>query len=271
MINLRAILRVLSALLLIISAFIIFPILTALAYHESQALNAFITTFFVFVGSALLIRLVVGKHRDEEIMSTKSGLIFVSSSWLVISILGTIPFIMAGHVGFIDAFFETASGFTTTGSSIYPSLENLPKAILLWRGMANWLGGMGIVVLTVALMPFLSIGGVRLVKAEVTGHDPEHLTFHMTRTAKYLWFIYLTLTVVQFILLLAFGMPPFEAICYALSTLSTGGFAPRTDSAAGYSTAIQFIITIFMFLGGVNFSLYFWLIKGHPKANSRIN
>ncbi len=266
MINLRAILRVLAALLAIISVFIIFPIAAALTYNEADAFFAFLITLFVFVGSAALIKLCVGKRRDDEIMSTKSGLIFVSISWLIISVMGALPFMLAGRVGFIDAFFETASGFTTTGATIYSNIESLPKAILLWRGMTNWLGGMGIVVLTVALMPFLSIGGVRLVKAEATGHDPAHLSFHMTRTAKYLWFIYLSLTLIQFGLLIAFGMPIFEAACYSLATLSTGGLAPRTDSVAGYSTAIQLIITIFMFLGGVNFSLYFWLLKGHPKA-----
>lgn len=266
MINLRTILRLLAALFIIVSVFTLFPLFAAFHFHEPQAIFAFLVTFATFVGTAFIIRLCVGKRRDDEIMSTKSGLIFVSVSWLVISIMGSIPFYLAGGVGFIDAFFETASGFTTTGASIYTKMESLPKAILLWRGVANWLGGMGIVVLTVALMPFLSIGGVRLVKAETTGHDPEHLSFHMTRTAKYLWFIYMFLTLAQFFLLVLFGMPGFEAICYSLATLSTGGFAPRTDSVISFSIPIQFTITIFMFLGGINFSLYFWFLKGHTKA-----
>lgn len=266
MINIRAILRLLAALFIIVSVFVLFPIGTAILYSETQALWAFFITLGTFVFSAILIRLLVGKRHEDEIMSTKSGLIFVSLSWLVISILGAIPFVLAGGVSPVDAFFETASGFTTTGASIYDKLEDLPKAILLWRGVTNWLGGMGIVVLTVALMPFLSIGGVRLVKAEATGHDPAHLSFHMTRTAKYLWFIYMFLTAAQFVLLMVFGLSAFEAISYSLSTLSTGGFSPRTDSAASLSIPVQLIITIFMFLGGVNFSLYFWLLKGHGRT-----
>ncbi|MGL4524360.1 MAG: TrkH family potassium uptake protein [Spirochaetia bacterium] len=268
MINLRTIFRLLSALLYIVSFFLIGPMVAALNFGEIGALIAFFITLLIFIFTGISIQIIVGKRKENEVMSTKSGLIFVSLSWLTISLLGSVPFILVGGVGFIDAFFETASGFTTTGASIYDNVEILPKALLLWRGMTNWLGGMGIVVLTVALMPFLSIDGVRLVKAEAPGHDPEHLSFHMTRTAKYLWFIYLFLTFAQFSLLVLFKMPSFEAICYSLSTLSTGGFAPRNDSVMSQSIVLQSIMTVFMFLGGVNFSLYFWLLKGRPKVFS---
>jgi trk system potassium uptake protein TrkH len=266
MINWSAINRLLSALVFILLVSLFLPLSVAIAYHEMLAILGFGATIFIFIFvGGLLLWLSKKSAQQDDVMSTKSGLIFVSLSWVMAACLSAIPYMISGHLGFFDAFFETASGLTTTGASVYSDIEALPKALLIWRSMTNWLGGMGIVVLTVALMPFLSIDGFRLVKAEAPGQEPEKLAFRMSATAKYLWLIYCGLTLIECLTLLWAGMPAFEAITHSLSTLATGGFSPKNDSIMGYSPLIQIIITCFMFLGGVNFSFYFWVVRGKGK------
>jgi trk system potassium uptake protein TrkH len=182
------------------------------------------------------------------------------------SLTGSLPYLLSGAIpGFTDAFFETISGFTTTGASILgQNIEALPKGLHFWRAMTHWIGGMGIIVLTIAILPLLGVGGMQLYAAEVPGPTPDKLTPRVKETAKRLWFIYVSLTAVEAILLMLGGMDFFDAVCHSMSTLSTGGFSTKQASMGHFSAYHQYIVCLFMFLAGVNFSLTYAALKGKP-------
>ena len=192
-------------------------------------------------------------------------------SWLIAGLFGALPFYVSGAIPrFTDAFFETVSGFTTTGASILTDIESLPKALLFWRSLTHWLGGMGIVVLTVAILPLLGIGGMQMLKAEAPGPTLDKISPKITVTAKILWFIYLSLTVMETVLLMFGGMDLFDALTHTFGTMATGGFSPRSASVGYYNSAfIDVVITVFMMLAGMNFILYFKLLTGKVRDLAR--
>ncbi|MDR1575248.1 MAG: TrkH family potassium uptake protein [Treponema sp.] len=192
------------------------------------------------------------------------GFLFVFFAWAAAGLLGALPFYCSGHIpNFTDAVFESVSGFTTTGATVLHDIEALPRPLLFWRALTHWLGGMGIVALTVALLPLLGAGGFQLVKAEAPGPETEKITPRITLTVRLLWLLYITLTAAQAALLACFGMDWFDAVTHAFSTMSTGGFSPRNDSLAYYrSPVIEWVCTAFMLLAGFNFILIWQLLRG---------
>ena len=209
---------------------------------------------------------VLTRASEKPNIRKREGFLIVTFGWLVMSVSGTLPYIMSGSlVNFTDAFFETLSGYTTTGASVINDLTIIPKDILFWRSMTQWIGGMGIIVLAVAILPVLGIGGMQLFVAEAPGIKPDKLAPRIADTAKRLWLIYVGLTVLEFILLKVAGMSWFDALNHAMTTMATGGFSTHNESAAAFSPTIQYIITAFMFLAGTSFTLTYFLLVGNFK------
>ncbi len=260
-----SLLRLIFMLLIIISSTMLLPVGVAFFIGETYVMNSFLIPMFFcfFVGGLVLIFTRNLKFK----ITVRTGFLAVALSWTFASVLGAVPFMISGTIPhFADAFFESASGYTTTGASILTEITSLPRTINLWRMQMHWLGGMGIVALTVALLPLIGVGGFQLIKAETTGPEKGKITPKITTTAKILWFIYLGLTVIQAILLMFAGMDFIDAIGHTFATLGTGGFSSLNNSVGGFNSAsVDWIITIFMLLAGVNFSLYYQLIIGNGK------
>ncbi len=205
-------------------------------------------------------------NRDaEKNLHKKEGYVIVTFGWLILSLTGTLPYLFTGAIpDFTNAFFETISGYSTTGSSILTDIESMPKGILFWRSATHWIGGMGIIVLTIAILPLLGIGGMQLFMAEAPGPSADKMHPRITETAKRLWFIYFSLTITEFLLLKIAGMNWFDAINHAMATMSTGGFSTKNDSVAFWNglPMVQYIITFFMFIAGTNFIVSYFVFKG---------
>src|SRR5574344_178589 len=253
------VIRILSVIVSIVGTTLLLPIGVALAYNELSVVPSFAIPMFVSWIIALIM-LFTGRNKQTT-LSTHASFVIVALGWICASLFGAIPLYASGAIPSItDAVFESVSGFTTTGATVLSNVESLPRSINLWRCQTHWLGGMGIVALTVALLPLLGVGGFQLIKAETTGPDKGKFTPKIATTAKVLWFIYLGFTVLQTILLRFAGMDFVDAVSYAFATLGTGGFATKNAGVAAYhSAAIDWICTIFMFLAGINFSLYHYL------------
>lgn len=200
----------------------------------------------------------------NKTIGKKDGYLIVSFGWILLTLSGCLPYIISGTIpSFAGAIFETISGYTTTGASVLSDIESVAPSILMWRSITHWIGGMGIIVLTVAILPILGIGGMQLFSAEAPGVTTDKLHPRITDTAKRLWFIYVGLTFVETILLKLAGMTWFDALNHSMATISTGGFSTKNDSIAAYSSPlIQYIIIFFMFMSGVNFALTYWGLKG---------
>ena len=205
---------------------------------------------------------IFGKNSSAGLCK-REGYIIVSLGWTVFSLFGALPFYLSQQIpSFTDAYFETISGFTTTGASILNDIESLSHGALFWRSLTQWLGGMGIIVLSLAILPFLGIGGMQLFIAEVPGPTPDKLHPRITETAKRLWGIYIIFTIAEFILLFIGGMSLFDAICHSFTTMATGGYSTKQASIAAYqSPFIQYVIIVFMFLAGVNFTLSYYALR----------
>ena len=204
-------------------------------------------------------------RKAKKNLGKKEGYIIVTLGWLMLSFTGTLPYVFTSAIpNFTNAFFETISGYSTTGSSILTDIESMPKGILFWRSATHWIGGMGIIVLTVAILPLLGIGGMQLFMAEAPGPSADKMHPRITETAKRLWLIYFSLTFVEFFLLKLAGMTWFDAINHAMATMSTGGFSTKNASMAHYNgmPIIQYIVTAFMFIAGTNFVLTYFALKG---------
>ncbi len=275
-INLSAISKIMG-ILLIIEGFFMLSSLGFSAWYDPDCLSHLrffdpahdFLPLLVSGSGILLLGLILwfsNKKLDQNSIGKREGYIIVSMAWVVISLFGAIPFILAGTTSsYTDAFFETMSGFTTTGATVFTDIEALPKGILFWRSMTHWIGGMGIIVLSLAILPILGIGGMQLFVAEVPGVTPDKLHPRITQTAQRLWMIYVLLTLVQTILLLLGGMNLFESLCHAFGTMATGGFSTRNDSIAGFSPYIQYVIIVFMILAGMSFTLHYFVLKGQFK------
>lgn len=204
------------------------------------------------------------------VINHREGMVIVSLGWIVCAFFGALPFALGGFPSFTDAYFESMSGFTTTGASILTDIEALPKGLLFWRSLTHWLGGMGIIVLTIAILPFLGVGGMQLYKAEVPGPVADKLQPRIKDTAMSLWKVYVLFTVVQTVLLMFGGMNLFESVCHAFGTMATGGFSTRNASIAAYNSAyIDYVISFFMIVASLNFALHFQLFRGRPLVLSR--
>ncbi len=208
------------------------------------------------------------RHEKTETMSQREGMAIVSLGWTAIGLFGALPFYFSdASFFFVDAFFESVSGFTTTGSSILTDIEGLSPGLLVWRSFIQWLGGMGIIVLSIAILPFLGVGGMQLYKAEVPSPVPDKLKPRIRDTALILWKVYALFTVAETLLLMIGGMTFFDALNHAFTTMPTGGFSTKNASVADFdSVYIDVVITVFMLLAGINFSLHYQVLKGRPLA-----
>ncbi|MCF8278625.1 MAG: TrkH family potassium uptake protein [Flavobacteriales bacterium] len=265
-INYRVVAHVLGLLLFFNGLFMLLCIPASLYYNIHDMVPMGLSAFATLgVG---LSTWALTRSPEKPNIRKREGFLIVSLGWMVMSLSGTLPYVLSGSVvSFTDAFFETLSGYTTTGASIITDLNVIPKDILFWRSMTQWIGGMGIIVLAVAILPVLGIGGMQLFIAESPGLKPDKLAPRIKDTAKRLWLIYVGLTAAEFILLKIAGMSWFDALNHALTTMATGGFSTFNSSAAEFSPAIQYIITLFMFLAGTSFTLaYFGLVGNFKKV-----
>ena len=259
MINQKIIFRILGFLLYIEALMLLFCSAFGFYYHEDDNV-----AFTIAGGISILVGGLFSYlgRKAEKRFSRRDGYIIVSTSWIVFSLVGMLPYIISGYIPSVtDAFFETMSGFTATGASILNNIESLPHGLLFWRSMTQWIGGLGIIFFTIAVLPIFGANGVQLFAAEATGpkHDKVHPRIEVT--AKWIWSIYLGLTVVQVFLLSQGGMGWFDSVCHSLTTTATGGYSTRQASIAAYNSPyIEYVTILFMFLSGINFTLLFFLL-----------
>ena len=259
--NFKIVARVVSAILVVVGLSMLTAVAVSWLMHDPRSV-----TLQLFGSS--LVPIVLGcvgylvLPKDTKIR-IKEGFGIVTFSWLAAALAGAVPFIWVGDLSFVDAFFETMSGFTTTGASILNDIEALPAGLLYWRSLTHWLGGMGIVVLSLAILPILGIGGMQLYKAEAPGATTDQIAPRIASSAKILWIIYFLLSISETILLMFGGMNLFDAWCHTCGTLATGGFSTRQGSIKAFdSVFIESVITCFMFLAGCNFVLHLRVLRG---------
>lgn len=261
--RIRYIFFLLGALIGCIGLSFLVPIVVSLGYGESETVGDISQAFLL---SALLSAFLLYTCRpqgEKPSLSNREGIAVVGLFWLAMCMVGALPMIMATNMTWTACFFESASGFTTTGATILPDIEALPKGLLFWRSFSHWLGGMGIIVLSLAVLPFLGAGGMQLFKAETTGPTKDKLAPRMRDTARYLWGVYALLTGVLTVLLWLEGMSPFDAINHAMSTIATGGFSTRNASIAAFpNPVLQWTLTLFMLLAGMQFALHYMALQG---------
>lgn len=239
-------------------ALLLVPLIVSLIYQDVGTVPFLITiAICAAVGGALSCFF----RKTSQVIFAKEGFLITALAWLSVSAIGAIPFVLSGQIpSYIDAFFETVSGFTTTGASILTHVESMSHSLLFWRSFTHWMGGMGVLVLMVAIMPNLSSRTIHVLRAEMPGPTMGKLVPRLRDTAKILYVLYFVLTAAEFVLLLAGGMPVFDSAIHALGTAGTGGFGIKGDSIASYSPYLQWVIAAFMMLFGVNFNLYYLLI-----------
>lgn len=254
--NMRIIVYILGWILRIEAAFLLFPALTGACYGEATSL-----AYLGVSALCLLVGWLLSRRKPEKLaFYAREAYAITALSWMVMSLFGCLPFIITGEIPvFVDAFFEMVSGFTTTGASVVANVELLSHATNLWRCFSHWIGGMGVLVFLLAVLPMVGGSNLNLMRAESPGPSVGKLVPRMRYTARILYCMYLALTVAEFLCLLLAGMPVFDALCTAFGTAGTGGFGVKADSIAGYSSTIQWIVTIFMIIFGVNFNVYFLL------------
>lgn len=270
----RPVLFVLGYLLLILGLSMLAPLAVAILYdsnspYEAREVAAFGWTAGFSVVAGLLLRHF---YRDSaENVGRREGFAIVTFSWVIAVVVGMMPYLITGATTSVtDAFFETMSGFTTTGATIFPKVEVIPHGLQFWRCMTQWLGGMGIVVLSVALLPMLGVGGYRMLKAETPGGVAfEWEKPRITDAAKDMWRLYLIISGAEFILLKLTGMTVFDSLCHTFTTMSTGGFSPHSESVAYFGPMTQWVIIVFMFLAGINFSLHAQFVRGRFREPSQ--
>lgn len=265
--NIKPITKVLCAVMVLVGSAMLIPAAVCAYYNETQALFSFVVCLSPMIVIGLLVIRLMPKV-DNEVLRMRDGFFIVAVAWIMMSALGAIPFMVSKSIpNFCDAFFETASGFSTTGSTVLANPELLPKGILFWRSFTHWLGGMGVLVLTIALLPMLGIGGQKIMRAETTGPTMDKISFTTNETAKKLYLIYGGMTILEIILLWTTGMGLFDACCNTFGTVGTGGLATHGASIGYYGkVSVEMIVAVFMMLAGVNFSLYYQLITGNIKS-----
>ncbi|MBN2693817.1 TrkH family potassium uptake protein [bacterium] len=269
--NINLIVKVIGIFLVALALIMATHIPIGLIYSDG-GIKSFIiaTTITLVIG---VLSYFIGKWRNDSEITHKEGFLIVALSWIIVGIFGGLPFFFQdcfgtmGFESFSSSVFESVSGFTTTGATVLKSIENQPKSILMWRSTTHWLGGMGFIVLSLTMLPFLGVSGFQLYKAEVTGPTQEKLAPRIRETALILWKLYLILTVIQIVILMILGMNFYDSINHSFATLATGGFSTKNISVESYnSAAIETVITIFMIIAGTNFSLHYYaMFKGNIK------
>ncbi len=261
--NYKAIIKLSGIIIDLLACLMIPSMLVSVIYGETEIAGFFIITIIpmLIIGSIIAYKVKV----EFSHLKIRDGFVIVALCWTLGSVLGAIPFFISGYIpDFIDAFFETVSGFTTTGSSILTNIEILPRGLLFWRSFTHWVGGMGIIVFAIALLPMLGISGQRIAKAETTGPTFGKLTSKMTESAKILYLIYVGMTLIEIVLLMLGGMDLFDAMIHTFGTVGTGGFSDYNASVAKFNSLyIEIVISIFMLLAGTNFTLYYYALRGH--------
>ena len=234
----------------------------AIFYDDQNHINTFLLCSLITTSFGFLLRFLTKDEKNAEIKK-RDGYLIVVGGWLCMTFFGTLPYLLSDSIpSFTDAFFETMSGFTTTGSTILDKIETLPKSILFWRSMTQWIGGMGIIVLTIAILPLLGIGGMELFVAEAPGPTKDKIHPRIKETAKRLWIIYFSLTALETVILMLLGLSFFDAINHSLTTTSTGGFSTKQESIAAFQNPfVEAVIVIFMFLAGTNFTMIYFGLK----------
>ena len=262
----RYILYVVGVLVLCFGLTMVLPLITSL-YYQDGCMRALLIAMGVTITTGLCLFALFRKEQAIHI-SQREGMAIVAVGWTAVGLFGALPFYFdSSSWTFIDALFESVSGFTTTGASILSDIEALPKGLLFWRSFIQWLGGMGIIVLSIAILPFLGVGGMQLYKAEVPSPVPDKLKPRIRDTAVILWKVYAILTAAQVVFLMIGKMSFFDALCHAFTTMPTGGFSTQNASIAQYdSLYFDVIFIIFMVLAGINFSLHYQLMRGRPLA-----
>ncbi len=268
--NFRAVIAVLGFILGVIGLFMATSIPVSIYYGEGDTAALLLSVGITMAVSATMW--MIGRKQRHEVR-IREGFAVVSLGWVCASLVGCLPFLLSGSIPSVtDAFFETMSGFTTTGASILTEIESLPHGILFWRSITQWVGGMGMILLSIAILPLLGIGGMQLFAAEVPGVTLEKLTPRISQTARILWLVYAALTAATAGLLIFGGMTVFDAVCHAFTTLSTGGFSTKNTSIEYFSSPfIQYVIIVFMFLAGANFTLHYRFVKGDFRGYFKDN
>lgn len=259
--KIKPVLSVLSSLLIILAILLLIPAAVSLFYGERWPAEYFLYTALGTFLTGIFAYLAFYKSRLDPI-GLKEGFLLVTASWVLCSLIGAIPFHVSGYfTSFVAAFFESTSGFTTTGASVLSDVEILPRGLLFWRDFIHWIGGMGIIVLAVAILPQLSVGGMQLLKNEMPGPRVDQLKPRIRQTALSLWKTYVLISILHVIALYALGMPLFESVCHMFGSIATGGFSVKNASIGAYSPAIQYTVAFFMFVGGTNFVLHYGLFR----------
>ena len=262
--NTRMVFRTMGALLLIEAVFMTMALFVSLWYGEADSGVFLLSTIITLLAG--VIGLLVGR-RAESRMGEREGYVIVAMVWVVFSAFGLLPYYLSGQVPTLtDAWFESMSGFTTTGATIIPDLEVITHGLLFWRSLTQWIGGMGIIVLSIAILPIFGLNGMQLYAAEVSGLTYEKVSPRIADTAKMMWSIYVLLTVTEVVALWLCGMNVFDAVCHSFSTIATGGFSTHNNSLEYYdSAAIHYTVTFFMFISGINFVLLIYLLRGKTR------
>lgn len=262
--NTRMVFRTMGALLLIEAVFMTMALFVSLWYGEADSGVFLLSTIITLLAG--VIGLLVGR-RAESRMGEREGYVIVAMVWVVFSTFGLLPYYLSGQVpSLTDAWFESMSGFTTTGATIIPDLEVITHGLLFWRSLTQWIGGMGIIVLSIAILPIFGLNGMQLYAAEVSGLTYEKVSPRIADTAKMMWSIYVLLTVTGVVALWLCGMDMFDAVCHSFSTIATGGFSTHNNSLEYYdSAAIHYTVTFFMFISGINFVLLIYLLRGKTR------
>ena len=259
------ILNLLGYINLFLAGSMFFPLLVNWIYGEPHA-KGFLLSMAITASSGILLMLFFKRSRRD--LTHRDGFAIVAFGWIIVSFFGALPYLLTGTLNSLaDAVFETVSGFTTTGSTVITEIEATSYAVLFWRGLTQWLGGMGIILLSMAFLPFLGVGGMQLYKAEVPGPTADKLTPRISHTARILWQVYVLISAVQVLVMMLGGMNLFDSLCHTFTTMATGGFSTKNISIEHYrSPFLEYAITFFMFVAGANFSLHYKFLKGNFRA-----
>jgi len=262
MLNIRFILKMLGMMCILETIFMLVATLVSFL-NKGDDLNAFISSSAMMLGTGLFL-MFLGRKSNDKTAGRREGMLIVSLTWLFLSFLGMLPYYLSGYINNItDAFFETMSGFTTTGASILPDIEALPSGLLFWRSLTQWQGGIGVIVFTVALLPMIGVGATQMFDAETTGVTHERFLPRVTQVAKRIWGVYLFLTLVLVGLLFVGPMGLSDAVNHAMTTISTGGYSTKNASIAYWdSTYTEMVMVLFMFIGSTNITLIYFFLKG---------
>ncbi|HUU38446.1 MAG TPA: TrkH family potassium uptake protein [Candidatus Desulfaltia sp.] len=262
--NFRAVIAIQGLLLIFQGFFMLLPLGFSLYYGDDDVVPILVSAG-ITLAAGFLLRLL---FRFQGELRLKESFATVSLGWVFAALFGALPFIISGYIpSFTNAFFESMSGFTTTGATILADIEALPHGLLFWRSLTHWLGGMGIIVLSLAILPLMGVGGMQLYKAEIPGPTPDKLTPRIQQTAKSLWGVYVLLSVVETGLLMAGGLNLFDGLCHTFGSMATGGFSTKTASIGHFNSVyIEAVVIVFMVLAGTNFALHFHSLKGRPSA-----